>query len=121
MPVLLSETGSRGKVAAMPDEQNQLPLPPTTRIIESEDYRDVYSNSTNVRVSLFDFHLSFGTMDPPSAEGPSMTMSAGVFLSPQQAKALLNVLAQNIRGYEQQFGEIKLRPDAGLIVPGVKM
>jgi hypothetical protein len=32
----------------------------------------------------------------------------GVYLSPQQAKALLNVLTQNISQYEATFGEIKL-------------
>jgi flagellar protein FlaG len=31
-------------------------------------------------------------------------------LSPQQAKALLNVLTQNISQYEATFGEIKLEP-----------
>ena len=31
-----------------------------------------------------------------------------MFLSPQQAKALANVLTQNITQYEAAFGEIKL-------------
>jgi Protein of unknown function (DUF3467) len=34
----------------------------------------------------------------------------GVYLSPQQAKALLNILTQNISQYEATFGEIKLEP-----------
>jgi flagellar protein FlaG len=34
----------------------------------------------------------------------------GVYLSPQQAKALLNVLQQNVTQYETAFGEIKLEP-----------
>ena len=37
----------------------------------------------------------------------------GVYLSPQQAKALLNVLQQNVSQYESAFGEIKLEPRAG--------
>jgi flagellar protein FlaG len=37
----------------------------------------------------------------------------GVYVSPQQAKALLNVLQQNVSQYESAFGEIKLEPQAG--------
>ena len=39
----------------------------------------------------------------------------GIFLSPQQAKALANVLNQNVQQYESAFGEIKLDPQ---MVPG---
>ncbi len=39
----------------------------------------------------------------------------GVYLSPQQAKALLNILGQNVSNYERTFGEIKL--DAGSAGP----
>ena len=34
----------------------------------------------------------------------------GVYLSPQQAKALWNVLGQNLAQYEQAFGELQLEP-----------
>jgi len=34
----------------------------------------------------------------------------GIYLSPQQAKALLRVLEQNVVQYETAFGEIKLDP-----------
>ena len=34
----------------------------------------------------------------------------GIYVSPQQAKALLNVLQQNVTQYETAFGEIKLEP-----------
>jgi hypothetical protein len=35
----------------------------------------------------------------------------GIYLSPQQAKALLTILEQNVRQYEGTFGEIKLDPN----------
>ena len=38
------------------------------------------------------------------------TPSQGVYLSPQQAKALLTLLQQNVQNYENTFGEIKLDP-----------
>ncbi len=40
----------------------------------------------------------------------------GIYLSPQQAKALLGVLQQNVTGYENAFGEIKLDPR--MVPPG---
>jgi flagellar protein FlaG len=38
-------------------------------------------------------------------------------LSPQQAKALMMIMEQNIANYEKTFGEIKLDPH--LTIPGV--
>jgi hypothetical protein len=34
----------------------------------------------------------------------------GVYLSPQQAKALWNILGQNLAQYEQTFGTLALEP-----------
>jgi len=34
----------------------------------------------------------------------------GIYFSPQQAKALLTILQQNVASYEKTFGEIKLDP-----------
>jgi flagellar protein FlaG len=36
----------------------------------------------------------------------------GIYLSPQQAKALAAILNQNVSNYESTFGEIKLDPRA---------
>jgi hypothetical protein len=37
----------------------------------------------------------------------------GIYISPQQAKALLNVLGHNLAQYEQTFGAIALEPHFG--------
>jgi flagellar protein FlaG len=34
----------------------------------------------------------------------------GIYFSPQQAKALMAILQQNVSSYESTFGEIKLDP-----------
>ena len=34
----------------------------------------------------------------------------GIYLSPQQAKALRNLLGHNLAQYEQTFGELALEP-----------
>ena len=86
------------------------PLQPPTKIQLSNtaDYREAYANSVQVRVSLWDFFLMFGTVNQTAPDAVSIQNFQGVFVSPQQAKALLNVLAQNVTQYEATFGEIKL-------------
>ena len=63
-----------------------------------------------IRVNVWDFFLQFGTIEQPSQDLVEITNFQGIYLSPQQAKALLNVLQQNVQQYEQTFGEIKLDP-----------
>lgn len=84
---------------------------PTIRVSESEDYNDLYSNSVQIKMSVWDFHLVFGTMSSSSPEEVSFTSKQGIYLSPQQAKALFNILGQNLAQYEATFGELKLEPN----------
>ena len=86
------------------------PQQPNVRLVNSEDYRDTYANSIQVRVSVWDFLLVFGRLQPVSAQEVEVQNFQGVYLSPQQAKALLTVLDQNVRQDESTFGEIKLDP-----------
>ena len=58
------------------------------------------------------FQLVFGTMQSSSPEEVTFLTKQGIFLSPQQAKALFNILGQNLAQYEGTFGEIKLEPQA---------
>lgn len=83
---------------------------PKIQLSNREDYRESYANSVQVRVNLWDFFLMFGTVNQTSPDAVSIANFQGVYLSPQQAKALLNVLQQNITQYEATFGEIRLEP-----------
>ncbi len=76
------------------------------------DYREGYANSVQIRVNLWDFFLMFGHVNQ-QAESVQILNFQGVYISPQQAKALLNVLQQNVSQYESAFGEIRLEPRAG--------
>jgi len=80
------------------------------QLSNTNDYREHYANSVQVRVSLWDFFLSFGTINQTSPEAVNILNFEGIFLSPQQAKALANVLNQNVSQYESAFGEIRLEP-----------
>jgi len=66
-----------------------------------------------VRANLWDFFLMFGLVQPTGNDSVSIHNFQGIYLSPQQAKALNNVLQQNIKEYEGAFGEIRLEPNAG--------
>jgi len=83
---------------------------PKFQLVNTTDYRESYANSVQIRVNLWDFFLMFGTVNQTSPDNVLIHNFQGVYISPQQAKALLNVLTQNITQYEATFGEIKLEP-----------
>lgn len=63
----------------------------------------VYSNDIQIGMSVYDITIQLRQQTPDGAE-----VLGNVFLSPQHAKALVNILAQNVRQYEEYFGEIQL-------------
>lgn len=88
---------------------NQPPAP-KIQLINTPEYREDYSNSVQIRVNLWDFLLLFGRVNQTAPDAVTIHNFQGIFVSPQQAKALLNVLQQNVTQYETAFGEIKLEP-----------
>ena len=82
------------------------------------DFREIYANSVQIRVSMWDFHLTFGTLRQESAETVNIENLQGIYLSPQQAKAFWNVLGQNLAQYQQTFGNIALEPQPPQIPAG---
>ena len=88
------------------------PQPPTIQLNYRPDYREGYANSVQIRVNLWDFFLLFGIVNQTGPENVAIQNFQGIYLSPQQAKALLNVLQQNVNQYESAFGEITLEPQA---------
>jgi hypothetical protein len=87
--------------------------PPNIQLEKTPEYRESYANSVQIRVNLWDFFLLFGVVNQTAPDRVSIQNFQGVYVSPQQAKALLNVLQQNVSQYETAFGEIKLEPQAG--------
>jgi flagellar protein FlaG len=92
------------------------PAPTKIQLMNTAEYRENYANSVQVRVSLWDFLLLFGRVNQTAADNVSIHNFQGIFVSPQQAKALLSVLQQNVTQYEAAFGEIHLEPQGGGIV-----
>jgi Protein of unknown function (DUF3467) len=96
-------------------DPNQGKDQPTLKVTATEDYRDGYANSVQVRMSVWDFFLVFGTMMQQNPDELTVKNFQGIYLSPQQAKALWNVLGHNLAQYEQAFGAITLEqlPQSG--------
>ncbi len=86
------------------------PTQPQLNLSQAPDYRETYANSVQVRVSVWDFQLVFGLASSESPDQVTIRNHQCIFLSPQQAKALWNVLGQNIGQYEQAFGTLNLEP-----------
>lgn len=89
------------------------PSQPRILLEKAEDYRESYANSVQIRVNLWDFFLMFGQIEQNAPENVHIKNFQGVYVSPQQAKALLGILQQNVSQYEAAFGEIRLEPRAG--------
>ena len=86
------------------------PVQPNIKLVNRPEYRENYANSVQVRVNVWDFFLVFGTLQQQTESQVEVHNFQGIYLSPQQAKALLSILQQNVISYENAFGEIKLDP-----------
>jgi hypothetical protein len=91
------------------------PTQPNVKLTNAADYRENYANSVQVRVNVWDFFLVFGTLQQQETQ-VEVNNFQGIYMSPQQAKALTAILQQNVAGYESTFGEIKLDPR--MMAPG---
>lgn len=89
------------------------PTQPRIVLERAPDYRESYANSVQIRANLWDFFLMFGRINQSAPDNVQIQNFQGIYVSPQQAKALLNVLQQNVTQYEAAFGEIRLEPKAG--------
>jgi flagellar protein FlaG len=89
---------------------SQTPPQPQLNLAQTADYRETYANSVQVRVSVWDFQLVFGLASSESPDQVTIRNNQAIFMSPQQAKALWNVLGQNLAQYEQAFGTLNLEP-----------
>jgi len=86
------------------------PQAPKIQMVNTEQYREDYANSVQIRITVWDFLLVFGRVTQTAADSVTIHNSSGIYMSPQQAKALLNLLQQNISQYEATFGALALEP-----------
>jgi flagellar protein FlaG len=91
---------------------------PQMNLVQTPDYRESYANSVQVRVSVWDFQLVFGLAASDAPDQVTIRNHTAIFLSPQQAKALCNMLGQNLTQYEHAFGALNLEPQSHNFPPG---
>ncbi len=65
----------------------------------------IYSNLVLISHSPAEFVFDFTRILPGK---PKARVYARIVMAPQHAKSLLKALEENIRKYEEQFGEIKI-------------
>lgn len=81
--------------------------------VDAADYRHGYANSVQMRASLWDFTCDFGLIRQTGPLAVRIENFQTISISPQQAKALLVVLQQNVQQYERAFGVINLEASPG--------
>ena len=89
---------------------------PEIRLTRTDQYRENYANSVQVRMSVWDCQLVFGTVQQQTPASVTLENFQGIYLSPQQAKALNNILTENLAQYERAFGVLSLEPQ---VVPQI--
>ncbi|NOZ33955.1 MAG: DUF3467 domain-containing protein [Chlorobi bacterium] len=72
--------------------------------LSAEIAQGIYSNLAVISHSGSEFIIDFVRMMPGIPKAP---VKSRIILSPDNAKRLLNALGDNVRKYEQTFGEIK--------------
>lgn len=70
-----------------------------------EEAEGIYSNLVLISHSPAEFVLDFTRILPGK---PKAKVYSRVIMAPQHAKSLLKALQENIKKYEDQFGEIKI-------------
>ncbi len=73
--------------------------------IDESTAQGVYSNMVMIAFSPSEFVLDFAKILPGLAKAK---VQARVLMTPQHAKLLLKALEDNIKQYEERFGEVKL-------------
>ncbi|MCP4230481.1 MAG: DUF3467 domain-containing protein [bacterium] len=96
----------------MPKKPDEKRLPP---IIDEEVEDGTYSNVAQVVFSPAEFVVDFGRMVPGRKQVKTLSR---IILTPAHAKQLAAALNENVRRYEEQFGEI---PAPGASQPGMEM
>lgn len=77
---------------------------------EKKEVKTFYCNVAGIEVGLFDFVFKMGMKKERSAEIDGNDWDVNIVMSPQHAKALAKLLNENIKKYEENFGEIIIDP-----------
>ncbi len=77
---------------------------------DEHDFEAVYANLVRITHVALEFLMDFKRLGPENREIESAPTEVRIILHPVIAKAFRDALAENIRRYEEQFGEIPAPP-----------
>ncbi|MDO8566315.1 MAG: DUF3467 domain-containing protein [Candidatus Moranbacteria bacterium] len=79
-------------------QQNQIQIKATDEVL-----RGLYSNMANILHTKEEFVIDFMNVFPPTG-----TLNARVIVSPGHFKRMAVAMAENLKKYEAQFGNVKV-------------
>ena len=90
------------------DESVQTKAKPVSReVIKSAGFVSIYANDVQVQTSPWDLRLLLSELsDQPTPESITVRQLAELRISPQLAKKLTMILIDQLKTYEQYYGEI---------------
>jgi len=77
---------------------------------QDSDFEVVYTNLVRITHVALEFLMDFKRLGPESREVESAPTEVRVVMHPVVAKAFRDALTENVRRYEEQFGEIPAPP-----------
>jgi len=80
-------------------------------LVNRDEAPRYYSNSIIITPAFFDFRMEFGEVLEVRGDEMVIREQAVIYISPQHAKALFELLKGRIALYEGLFGEIPKAPD----------
>src|SRR5690242_19045509 len=92
----------------MPETKEAAVPAPVLELEKSSTFCRFYANNAQIEVTPWDFRLIFGELINTGANKLKVEQSVAIVMSPQHAKALLSILATNLREYEGKIGKIDL-------------
>lgn len=70
-----------------------------------------YCNTARIESSMYDVILYLGNKKSRNSLVPvPEDFDVSIIMSPQHAKAIYNALGENLKKYEEKFGEINIEP-----------
>jgi hypothetical protein len=83
--------------------------------IADENHKTIYSNIVQVLRGVYDFQLTFGLAEGPQKGKMSVKALQTVVISPQHAKQLALLLAENVAEYERCYMAIPIFDEEMLV------
>jgi hypothetical protein len=80
---------------------------------KSDGFKSFYANNTAFATSAFDFSMTFGEIAGVEGDHLLVDQHVRIIMAPLHMKIVLMLMLQQLKQFEQQFGEIKI--PAGVI------